>query len=49
MVPFAFENSNKYMSNDNNNDSAESFSNIENQNDFTESTETSGLNFKINF
>ncbi|KAL4084850.1 hypothetical protein QTP88_027732 [Uroleucon formosanum] len=40
MVPFAFENSNEYMSNDNNNDSAESFSNIENQNDFTESTET---------
>lgn len=51
MVPFAFENSNEYMSNDNNNDSAESFSNIENQNDFTESTETLkfGLNFEINF
>jgi len=38
MVPFAFKNLNESMNNDS----------IENQNEFTESTETSGLNFKIN-
>jgi len=47
MVPFTFENSNEYNMN-NDKISTENVSYIENQNEFTESTETSGLNFKIN-
>lgn len=44
MILFAFENVNEYI----NNNSTENVRNIENKNEFTEITETSGLNFKIN-